>query len=175
MPFTPFHMGPGCAVKAVLSRHFSLTVFGFAQVAMDLETLVRILRHDTVIHGFSHTYLGAAGIGVISLLLGRPLCQRLLNWWTAGAAGSGSPFVKWLAGPWTISLPAAISGAFIGTFSHVLLDSFMHRDMQPFLPFAEGNDLLYFISIGPLHLYCILAGLLGLAALLGLKSRHRGD
>ncbi len=34
MPFTPFHMGPGTAIKAVTGRHFSLTIFGFAQVLM---------------------------------------------------------------------------------------------------------------------------------------------
>ena len=37
MPFTPFHMGPGLAVKAVCGRYFSLVVFGFSQVAIDIN------------------------------------------------------------------------------------------------------------------------------------------
>jgi hypothetical protein len=48
MPFTPFHMGPGLAVKAVFGRYFSLMVFGFSQVAIDIEPLVRIIRGDAV-------------------------------------------------------------------------------------------------------------------------------
>ena len=74
MPFTPFHMGPGAAIKAVFGRNFSLTVFGFAQVAIDLEPLVRILRGDNVVHGFTHTYLAAAVIGAFSLLIGKTFC-----------------------------------------------------------------------------------------------------
>lgn len=33
MPFTPFHMGPGLLVKALLQGSFSLMVFGWTQIA----------------------------------------------------------------------------------------------------------------------------------------------
>jgi hypothetical protein len=59
MPFTPFHMGPGAAIKFVTGNYFSLMVFGFAQLAIDVEPLIRLWRHDSVLHGFSHTYIGA--------------------------------------------------------------------------------------------------------------------
>ena len=39
MPITPFHFGPGAAVKAVAPRHFSFTVFAFSQVMIDLEPI----------------------------------------------------------------------------------------------------------------------------------------
>lgn len=39
MPFTPFHMGPGIAIKAMLQGSFSLMVFGWAQIVMDLQPL----------------------------------------------------------------------------------------------------------------------------------------
>ena len=48
MPFTPFHMGPALALKAVTGRHFSVLVFGIAQVAMDVEPLVGMLRNADV-------------------------------------------------------------------------------------------------------------------------------
>lgn len=79
MPFTPLHMGPGLAVKAVCGRYFSLMVFGFSQVAMDIEPLVRIIRGDAVLHGFTHTCLGATLIAPVSIFVGRPVCQVLLN------------------------------------------------------------------------------------------------
>ena len=44
MPFTPIHLGPGLAFKAIGGRHFSLMVFGGAQVLMDLEPLIGILQ-----------------------------------------------------------------------------------------------------------------------------------
>jgi hypothetical protein len=151
-------------VKAVLGRHFSLAVFGFAQVAMDVEPLVRLLRHDPVVHGPSHTYLGAMALAAVTLLVGRPVCQRLLDHWVPdGSAG----FMDWLRGPRRISWTAALSGSLVGTYSHVLLDSIMHADMQPFWPFAAGNDLLGVLSVRSLHLLCLVSGAAGGVGLVG--------
>lgn len=156
-------MGPGLAIKAAVGRHFSLMVFGFSQVAMDIEPLVRILRGDAMLHGVTHTYLGATFIALASVLLGRPICQRLLDYWSPDAS---SPFQQWLRGPKVVSWPAATAGAFIGTYSHVFLDSIMHADMQPFSPLSKANSLLYIISIDALHLGCLAAGLLGAFSLI---------
>jgi hypothetical protein len=158
MPFTPLHLGPGCVAKAVLGRHFSLAVFAFAQVAMDLEVLVRILRKDDVRHGLTHTYPGAAVLGLFSLFVGRPVCRRLLSYWPATP---NRPFLTWLRGDPTIPWPAAIAGAFIGTFSHVLLDSVMHADMCPLIPFTDRNALLWAVSLEALHLLCLVTAALG--------------
>jgi len=161
MRFTPFHMGPGLAIKAVAGRHFSLMVFGFSQVALDIEPLVRIIRGDAVLHGFTHTYLGATLIGLVSAVVGRPICQLFLNNWTPDPY---SPLMNSLRGRNLISWPAATAGAFVGTYSHVFLDSIMHSDMRPFAPLSEANGLLNLISAGGLHLLCVLCG--GLGALL---------
>src|SRR5215468_10584028 len=158
MPVTPFHMGPGVEIKAVAGRYFSLMVFGFSQVAMDIEPLVRIIRGDVVFHGFTHTYLGATLIGLVSAVVGRPICQLVMNYWTPDPY---SPFMNWLRGPNLISWPAATAGAFVGTYSHVFLDSIMHSDMRPFAPLSEANGLLHLMSVGGLHLLCVLCGVLG--------------
>src|SRR5262249_13896474 len=158
MPFTPFHMGPGLAIKAVAGRHFSLMVFGFSQVALDIEPLVRIIRGDAVLHGFTHTYLGATLIGLVSAVVGRLISQLFLNYWTLDPY---SPFMNWLRGPKLICWPAAVGGALVGTYSHVFLDSIMHSDMQPFVPLSEVNGLLHVTSVGGLHLLCVLCGVLG--------------
>ena len=76
-----------------------------------------------------------------------------------------SPFLTWLCDPPRISWPAAIVGAGLGTYSHVVLDSVMHADMQPLFPFSETNGLLDAVSLGTLHLVCVAAGLLGGLAL----------
>lgn len=166
MPFTPFHLGPGCAVKAIAGNAFSLTVFGFAQVAMDVQVLVHLLRGEGVVHGISHTCLGATVIGAFSVVIGRPVCQFLLNWWNPTPT---QRFLSWLRGPRVISWPSAIVAAFLGTYSHVLLDSMVHADVEPLAPFAAGNPLLGLISFAGLHLLCVGIGVLGC---LGLVVRY---
>jgi len=162
MPFTPFHMGPGLAVKAVGRRRFSLMVFGFSQVAIDVEPLVRIIRGDAVLHGFTHTYLGATFVALASVVIGRPICQALLRGWTLEPP---SAFLGWVTGTPRISWPTATGSALVGTYSHVALDSLLHADMRPLAPFSETNALLHAVSLGALHLGCVLSGLLGVLVL----------
>jgi hypothetical protein len=172
MPFTPYHMGPGCAIKAALGRHFSLMVFGFAQVLIDIEVLIHILRRDHDWHGFCHTYLGATGVAIVAVVLGRPVCQVLISYWPTGT-GYGWRFSDWLRGPARITWPAAISGAFIGTYSHVFLDCFMHSDVKPFWPLTHENHLLGLFSVPELYLICIWAGIAGCLGIVGVYFAFR--
>jgi hypothetical protein len=133
-------------------------VFGFSQVAMDTEVLFHMWRKDLTLHGFNHTYLGGSVVALISILIGRPICQFLLNRWIPDPE---SKLESWLRGPKNISWTAAISGAFVGVYSHIFLDSIMHFDLSPWMPFSKGNALLGWVSVGSLHLFCIAAGMLG--------------
>ncbi|WP_150049443.1 hypothetical protein [Methylomonas rhizoryzae] len=120
MPFTPFQIGPGAAIKALTGRYFSLTVFGIYQVIIDLEPLIRILSHDDILHRFTHTYIGAFAIGLFTLFIGTIVCQWLLSTWNAC---SNFKYLKWLQVKSSLTWFSASTGAFIGTFSHVALDS----------------------------------------------------
>lgn len=158
MPFTPFHFGPGMAMKAAMGRHFSLVAFGAAQVAMDIEPLLHMLRGDARLHGFTHTWLGALLVGAVAWPGAKLLYPPLAAVWNAGLDGPRfaiAPRVDWM--------PAAV-GAFAGTLSHVVLDAVMHADMTPFAPFAAGNPWLHALSIETLHLACVAAGVFGFAA-----------
>lgn len=148
MPFTPFHMGPGLLIKALLQGSFSLMVFGWAQIIMDIQPLVVILTGEGHLHGFSHTYLGATLIGIGSALTGKYAAELGLR--LIGEA-------RYLP----ISWPVTIISAFIGSYSHVLLDSVMHADLQPFAPFMPSNPFLGFVSVEVLHKFCLYSGLLG--------------
>jgi hypothetical protein len=129
-------MGPGLALKALTGRRFSLMVFGFSQVTIDIEPLVRFVRGDTELHGFTHTYLGATLIALVSVVVGRPVCQFLLKYWNPDPS---SPFLNWLPTAKAIPWSAAIAGAFVGTYSHVFFDSIMHSDMQPLAPSRKAT------------------------------------
>lgn len=147
MPFTPIHLGPGLAFKALGGRHLSFMVFGGSQVLMDIEPLIGILQNKTILHGYTHTLLGALVIGTIAGILGRPISSYVLRL----LAITHPPFT------WA----ASFTGAYMGTLSHVLLDSIMHYDMSPWWPIASGNQLLTALSIDQLHIVCLIAGIVG--------------
>jgi membrane-bound metal-dependent hydrolase YbcI (DUF457 family) len=147
MPFTPFHLGPGAVFKAIGGRHFSFMVFGGAQVLMDIEPLVRIYMESPILHGYTHTLLGALVIGSAATLTGQPISQFVLT--------------RLRIPHYPLTWTASAIGAFVGTFSHVVLDAVMHADMYPWWPLSLDNELLGIISMGSLHVSCVVAGVLG--------------
>lgn len=163
-------MGPALVIKAAGSRHFSVLVFGIAQVAMDIEPLVGIVRGWSVLHGWSHTVIGATLIGLAVFLLAPPLCEWILKHWNRELEYHG---LQWLRSPAPITRAAAASGAFVGTYSHVLLDSIMHADMLPLRPWSDGNALLRLLSIDALYLACFVAGVVGVLLWLALARLRR--
>lgn len=150
MPFTPFHMGPGILVKAILQGSFSLMVFGWAQIVMDIQPLVVMISGEGHLHGFSHTYVGATLLAIFSALSGKYLSEVGL-------------FVLGLNKQWQVKISWWVSflSAFIGAFSHVLLDSIMHSDVEPFFPFTTANTFLGLISVQSLHQVCLYSALVG--------------
>ena len=167
MPFTPFHMGPGIVVKALLQGSFSLMVFGWAQIVMDIQPLFVLISGEGHLHGFSHTYVGATLLAIFSALSGKYLSE--IGLYVLGLNKQWQVKIKW----WVSFL-----SAFIGTFSHVLLDSIMHSDVQPFFPFTTDNSLLGLISVQSLHKLCLYSALVGgvlyfaLNWVQKLKSKH---
>lgn len=159
-------MGPAAAIKAVSGKHFSLTVFGFAQVAIDIEPLVRLLRGDNILHGFTHTYVGAVLIGLFAFVAGKPVCEWFLRLWNDAF---DHKYLRWLQLTQTITR----SGAFIGTFSHVFLDSLMHSDMRPFAPFSSSNPLLHSIPSGWIYLLCAASGFFGMIVIVLVGAWNR--
>jgi len=153
MPFTPFHMGPGLVVKAIMRRRFSLMVFGWSQVAIDLQPLVAIVTGRGELHGLSHTAIGATLIGLACGMTGRPLGElglRVLR---------RRPYLP-------VTWRASFTSAFIGTYSHVLIDGIMHADITPLAPLTLRNPLHGLISIEALHAWCVISAIVGSAAFL---------
>ena len=153
MPFTPVHMGPGLLIKALMQGSFSLMVFGWAQIIMDIQPLFVMISGEGHLHGFSHTYLGASLLAVFSALSGKYLSELGLR--IIGLSKADNLIV--------ISWRVVFISAFIGTFSHVLIDSIMHSDVEPFYPISQANALLGVIAIDQLHKLCLYSGLIGAA------------
>ncbi len=163
MPFTPFHFGPGLALKSVTGRWFSFTVFCLAQVLIDLEPGWYMLAGADPLHRFFHTYLGATLAGIVAMTAGKPLCEWALRLWNARLSPAQA---RWLGAPNAIPWTAACSGGLIGAWSHVALDSLMHADLRPFAPFSPSNALLSLVDIDALYAACAAAGAAGLGVFL---------
>lgn len=162
MPFTPFHMGPGILIKALLQGSFSLMVFGWTQIVMDIQPLIVLITGEGHLHGFSHTYLGATLLAILSALSGKYLSQMGL--WLLRITHSMATNISW----WIVFL-----SAFIGSYSHVLLDSIMHADLEPFFPFTKENAFLGLVSVAVLHKICLYTALFGTALYYFLQWRNK--
>jgi len=152
-------MGPGLLIKSLLQGSFSLIVFGWAQFIMDLQPLFVLITGEGQLHGFSHTFIGATLIAIFSGFTGKYLSEFLLL-----AMGFSYQYNR-------VSWVVAVVSAFIGTYSHVILDAIMHADVQPYFPFSESNELLKIISFEALHNYCMMAGLVGILLLMSVNWR----
>jgi membrane-bound metal-dependent hydrolase YbcI (DUF457 family) len=152
VPFTPFHFGVGLAAKAASGR-FSLSLFIALQVVIDLESLYNLAYDRYPVHRFLHTFFGATLLALLSSALLFLVAQR----WHANAGRRPRPAHRLFTSLLAISLFA--------TWSHVVLDGIMHRDVRPFWPITASNPLLSLVGLGLLHLGCLVLGFFGLVAL----------
>ena len=159
-------MGAALLVKPALNRRFSVITFGIAQVAMDIEPGVRMLTGADVLHGPTHTILGALVMAFLVMLAAPGICNHLLAKWNKEVIHYKQPR---LAHVGYASKTAVITGAFFGTLSHVVLDSLMHHDIHPLSPFSQTNSYMDLISHDAVYQACTIAGVLGIAVWLAIK------
>ncbi|GAA5170327.1 hypothetical protein [Viridibacterium curvum] len=156
MPVTPFHFGPGAALHAVAPKHISFIAFCTANVLIDIESLCNLVQQRYPVHAFFHTYIGATLVigAVIGLFAG---CKWFAErYWLPDMFG-------WRR----LRMRQVATGAALGAWSHVVFDSIMHHDIQPFWPFSIANPLLDLVPLWALHLGCAVAGLIGLLVAVG--------
>jgi membrane-bound metal-dependent hydrolase YbcI (DUF457 family) len=161
MPFTPFHMGAALIVKPVAQKHLSLITFGVAQIAMDIEPFIGMMRNSDILHGPTHTVLGAVVIGFLVALVSPYICRPILRRYNQEVTIYK---LRWLSESPEPTQLAIWSGAFGGTLSHIVLDSFMHYDMRPFAPFSDANPILNVLSHDGVCQLCLILGLVGFMA-----------
>lgn len=140
MPFTPYHFGPGLLTKSIFNERFSFVAFVISQIMIDLESLYYLLQDTQFVHRFLHTYIGATIVIFLTLSLTKLIFKILKRKIT-----------------WSSLLFASTFGA----YSHVFLDSIMHRDIRPFYPISDSNYLLGVIEISSLHEFCVYSGIIG--------------
>lgn len=143
MPFTPFHMGAAMVVKPLAANRFSVIAFGIAQIAMDIEPGIGMVRGASVLHGPSHTIIGALLIAGLVCFITPWMMRWMLRRWNQELRFHR---LTWLIEDETISKQALAVGALWGTLSHIFLDCLMHDDIHPLAPFSQSNPLLHLVS-----------------------------
>lgn len=159
MPFTPFHCGPGLAIKSIFPKWFSLIIFTGVQILIDIESLYNLINQTRPVHGFFHSYIGATLValvgGGIAYFIFRPVFRL---WNIIHRRGVRS---RLHVNP-LISLKSAMFSALIAAYTHVFLDSIMHSDVKPFYPMTDANFMHNVLGDLLLYLLCVVLGIIGL-------------
>ncbi len=150
MPFTPYHLGPALLLGVVFFPFVDIIALLVGSIILDIEPLIILMTGTGLpLHGISHTYLVATIVallttGIIWVLRG-PLYEILSIFRI-----NQEPSVKRIG----------LSSIF-GTYSHVLMDSFLYPEMNPFFPIL-GNPFLGLVSAAIIYQFCLYCGIVGL-------------
>jgi len=115
----------------VFKRWVNLPAILLASIIVDVRAvyLAIFLGDWSNLHGFFHTFVGATTLGLLTIVLvwlfRRPL----------------STLSKTMKIEQDYSLNSIVAGSLIGVWGHIILDGYMHMDMNPFWPFYEGNPM----------------------------------
>ena len=163
MPITPFHLLAITPIKAVAPKHFSWSVFALTNIIIDLEPITLYLITHQPRHVFFHTIIGATLVAILCATFGKKWCELAIAFWNV--MFKQKPKESRLSSKGGISKLSAWTGALMGAWSHLLLDSLMHHDIKPLSPFSEANPLLGAVDLTDLHVFCLVSGIVGLGVL----------
>lgn len=149
MPFTPFHLGPSSWIGLLLLKIFDFPALILSSIIVDVEPfLIIVFNLDYPLHGFFHSFLGGFIMAVVCALI-----IYSLKDWTKKITlflkiSQESSFKKIL---WT---------SFFGVYLHVLMDSFLYKEMNPLFP-LKGNPFLGIFSSQQVYFFCVGSFLIG--------------
>jgi membrane-bound metal-dependent hydrolase YbcI (DUF457 family) len=152
MPFTPFHLGPALGLGLPLRRYLHVPTFIIANVILDIEPfLVLLFGLNYPLHGYLHTFLASLLVG---LLLGYAMfiLEKFLK-----------PIYKTLLleTDKSLNLKAFMLSGALGTGLHVLLDSPLYTEIQPFYPLTT-NPLYNPALTIDVYSLCVWMGIFGI-------------
>ena len=160
MPFTPFHFGPALGVGLPFRSYIHVPTFILANVIVDVEPfLVLFLGLRYPLHGYLHTCLLALLAGVV---LGYVMffLERFLQ-----------PLYKaFLLEPAdNLNAKSFVAAGALGTAFHVLLDSPLYPEIQPFFPLTINPLYNPALSL-EVYSFCVWMGILGIIYYAGLLA-----
>jgi hypothetical protein len=132
MPFTPYHLGPSGLAGLLLRRRLDVPVFLAANVLIDLEVLAdNYLAPGWPVHQLWHFHTLLIG-GLAGALFG-VLIYSIKPLRRASEKG-----MALLGLPARATWQSMTLGGLLGSWTHILTDSFYHYDVQLFWPYAKN-------------------------------------
>ena len=130
MPFTPYHFGPALFLGLLFLSFIDFPTFLVASVIVDIEPfLVLALNLDYPLHGFFHSLLGGTLVAILLALLMLKIRDII------------SPLLSFFKLEQKVSFKTILVASLSGIYIHILLDSRIYTDIQPFYP-SNYNPLL---------------------------------
>jgi hypothetical protein len=130
MPVTPLHIGIPGIPSFIRPDRVDISAAILGSTLVDIDFFLHILTGSDI-HGRLHSYPGATLLALLLIVViwkGDPLFIKIKGWF------------RWET---ETNLRAITLGAFLGTYSHVLLDSFIYWDLNPWSPFGEDNPFYW--------------------------------
>ena len=145
MPFTPYHLGPGLIVGLLFLGFIDFPTFLVASVIVDVEPfLVLTFNLNYPLHGFFHSFLGGTLVALPLTLVMYRMRDKL------------SPLLSFFKLDQKVSFKSILVAALSGIYIHILLDSRIYTDIQPFYPSTYNPLLTTGIFAGlDSYIYCI--------------------
>lgn len=145
MPFTPYHLGPALLFGLLFLSFIDFPTFLVANAIVDIEPfLVLTLNLNYPLHGFFHSFLGGTLVAVLLALTMHQIRDKL------------SPLLSFFKLEQKISFMRILVAAFSGIYIHILLDSRIYTDIQPFYPSTYNPLLTTGILAGmDAYIFCI--------------------
>jgi hypothetical protein len=151
MPFTPFHLGPALSLGLPLSERIHVPTFLVANVIVDIEPFfVLVFGSWCPLHGYLHSFLFAF---VVGLVLGYMMFRLEGVFHPLYTALRLEPHDL-------VALKSYLVAGVAGTLFHVLLDSPLYSDIQPFFPWTI-NPLYNPALSGMIYGFCGLMAVVG--------------
>ena len=152
MPLTPFHLGPALLLGLIFLQYVDLPTFLVANVIVDIEPMFILLFNlDLTHHQFLHTFLGGTFVALILTMIMSKIRRKI------------SPILTFFKIEQKPTFKRILIASVFGTYTHIFLDSRVHRDIRPFYP-LEMNPLLNesIFSMWEISTFCLLSFLGGL-------------
>jgi len=130
MPFTPYHFGPALFLGLLFFSFVDFPTLLIASVIVDIEPfLVLALNLDYPLHGFFHSLLGGTLVAIPLALIMLKIRDKI------------SPLLSFFKLEQNVSFKTILVASFSGIYIHILFDSRIYTDIQPFYP-SNYNPLL---------------------------------
>ena len=130
MPFTPYHFDPALFIGLLFLGFIDFPTFLIASVIVDMEPfLVLFFNLDYPLHGFFHSLLGGTLVAIPLAIVMLKIRDKL------------SPLMSYFKLEQKISFKSILLASLLGIYIHILLDSRIYTDIQPFYP-SPYNPLL---------------------------------